>query len=120
MDLFEFILIQQQLYPIECGLIFLIIAQLMVFGSIGLFIITLLHGYPTQRMIYVKHDADQTPSKTVILKGRYKEELEYKEARRRRIDKGFTNIEKFIKKYPYECLIAVFIFVIGVVLSGAF
>jgi len=106
MNWFDFIIYQQTTYPELCMLtLFSIISLFMICG-----LALIIHGFPTQKMVYVKHEAQKIPSYQRIVTGSIKEEAGENKAIRKRVNNSIKNAFNFIVNHPKEMVSLILLF----------
>ena len=109
MNIFDFIIFQQMTFPTECGIMFVTLLGALIWTGI----ICLFHGWPTQKIIYTKHDAPYYPDRNYSISGTLKDEMEADKERAARIQTGLRKCATFIQRHPWEILT---VSVIGLIL----
>ena len=119
MNIFEFIVYQQTNFPVECLSAFPILIGLITAFAIGLWIVMLIHGFPTQKMIYNYTAAENHPERNYIITGKLKDEIAESKLVMQRHRVLMRQFGKWIVEHPKEVLIATIILFVYVLIMGA-
>ena len=117
-DLFEFIIYQQLEHPYFMEILFMYGLSLIGISTIGFWLISLIHGFPTQKIFYSKTEASDIPEKQYVITGKLKDEFTYRNEHRKMLEKNRKMLFEWAKRNKRELLIvAVFMLVYLIVNS---
>ena len=102
MNIWDFVIYQQLMFPEECGMLFLFLCGWLFWSGILIFIILLVHGWPTQGVFWSHTEAPQTPSRQYLIKGTLKEEAGIRRERSQRFQQDWSRFVEWVRDHPKE------------------
>ena len=75
MDIFEFIIYQQLENPYLMDMLFMYGLSLIGISTFAFWVVSVLHGFPTQKIFYSKTEASDIPEKQYVITGKLKDEF---------------------------------------------
>ena len=102
MNLFDFLVYEQHFFPEFGNLFLLVLANIILWLPVGLIILVLVRGWPTQHM--VKVDAPEYPGRMIT--GTLKDEYAENKERRARFNKSVHGKWLWAKANPWIVLAA--------------
>lgn len=119
MNLFEFIILQQTTYPDVFATLLAGVFAWIWLTTIGVILVSLLHGFPTQKMVYNYTEATRIPERNYMITGKLKEEIAEQTAIKRRNRKTIKNAVEWCKNHPKELAIVAFVLFVYILIMGA-